>query len=210
MIEMAQMIWTGNRDWESLWDGDTPWVREMAEKSIPEDAVLIDRPPDVVKASIPYMVLPCLVCFAALFLKKKAADGPIVDLWSMPLSFLIGFFVAMPLHEFLHAICYPKGARVYIGVSLKRLRAYAVSSAALSRERYILMSSASSIPGILSLIVFLLCPIAMERLMTVCIVTSFLGLISPAPDHMDVLLLLRNVPKGATIQATGSGLAWYL
>ena len=93
---------------------------------------------------------------------------------------------------------------------MKRLRAYAISSAALSRERYILMSSASSIPGILSLIVFLLCPIAMERLMTVCIVTSFLGLISPAPDHMDVLLLLRNVPKGATIQATGSGLAWYL
>ena len=45
-------------------------------------------------------------------------------------SFIIGFFVAMPLHEFLQAISYPKGAKVYIGVSLKQLRAYAASSAA--------------------------------------------------------------------------------
>ena len=67
----------------------------------------------------------------------------------MPLSFIIGFFVAMPLHEFLHAISYPKGAKVYIGVSLKQLRAYAASSAALSRGRYIMMSLAPLIPGII-------------------------------------------------------------
>ena len=44
-----------------------------------------------------------------------------------------------------------KGAKVYIGVSLKQLRAYAASSAALSRGRYIMMSLAPLIPGIIFL-----------------------------------------------------------
>ena len=42
------------------------------------------------------------------------------------------------------------------------------------------------------------------------VVPSFMGLISPAPDYMDVLIILRKVPKGAMIQATENGLVWYL
>ena len=96
------------------------------------------------------------------------------------------------------------------GVSLKQLRAYAASSAALSRGRYIMMSLAPLIPGIIFLAVFVVCPISMKWLMTICVVPSFMGLISPAPDYMDVLIILRKVPKGAMIQATENGLVWYL
>ena len=156
------------------------------------------------------MIIPCIVCFVAVFTKKAQVDEFIFDLWFMPLSFIIGFFVAMPLHEFLHAICFPKGEKVYIGVSVKQLRAYAASSAALSRGRYIMMSLAPMIPGILSLAVFLACPITIKWLMTICVVSSFMGLISPSPDYMDVIILLRKVPKGAMIQATENGLVWYL
>lgn len=152
------------------------------------------------------MILPCIVCFVAIFIKRAQSDEYIFNLWFMPLSFFIGFFVAMPLHEFLHAIIYPKGAKVYIGVSLKQLRAYAASSAALSRERYIMMSLAPLIPGIVLLAVFLVCPITMKWLMTICMVSSIMGLISPAPDYMDVLIILQKVPKGAMIQVTENGL----
>ena len=38
-----------------------PWDREIEEKSIPENAVLIDRPDDIIKTSIPYMIIPCIV-----------------------------------------------------------------------------------------------------------------------------------------------------
>ena len=206
---MAQIIWDGNKNWDDVWNGKQRWDREIAEKSIPENSVLIDRPNDIVKASIPYMILPCIVCFVAIFTKKSLSGEYLFDLWFMPLSFLIGLFVAIPLHEFLHAICYPKGAKVYIGVSLKQLRAYAASSAALGRERYIMMSLAPMIPGILFLAVFLVCPITMKWLMTICVVPAIMGLISPAPDYMDVFILLRKVPKGAMIQATENGLVWY-
>lgn len=120
---MAQIIWDGNKNWENVWDGNQPWDREIAEKSIPGKAVLIDRSDDIIKVSIPYMIIPCIICFVASFTKKVQSDEFIFNLWFMPLSFIIGFFVAMPLHEFLHAISYPKGAKVYIGVSLKQLRA---------------------------------------------------------------------------------------
>lgn len=206
---MAQIIWNGNKNWDSVWDGNQPWDKEIKEKSISKSAVLIDRPNDIIKTSIPYMVVPCIICFIAVFIKKELSDEFIFNLWFMPLSFIIGFIVAMPLHEFLHAVCYPKGAKVYIGVSLKQLRAYAASSVELSRERYIIMSLMPSITGILPLACFMVCPITMKWLMTICIVPSFMGLISPAPDYMDVFLILRKVPKGAVIQATEDGLIWY-
>lgn len=45
---MAQIIWDGNKNWENVWDGKQPWDREIEEKSIPENAVLIDRPDDII------------------------------------------------------------------------------------------------------------------------------------------------------------------
>ena len=207
---MAQIIWNGNKNWDEVCDVKQPWDREIAGKSIPENSVLIDRPNDIFKSSIPYIILPCIVCFVAIFIKKAQVDEFIFDLWFMPLSFIIGFFVAMPLHEFLHAISYPKGAKVYIGVCIKQLRAYAASSVALSRGRYIMMSLAPMIPGILFLTVFLVCPITTKWLMTICVVPAMMGLISPAPDYMDVFIILRKVPKGAMIQPIENGLVWYL
>ena len=69
---MARIIWDGNKNWENVWDGKQPWDRECEEKSIPENAVLIDRPDDIIKASIPYMII--LVLYALLqFLSKKDA-----------------------------------------------------------------------------------------------------------------------------------------
>ena len=86
---MAQIIWEGNKNWENVWDGKQPWDREIEEKSIPENAVLIDRPDDIIKASIPYMIIPCIVCFVAIFTKKAQSDEFIFNLWFMPLSFII-------------------------------------------------------------------------------------------------------------------------
>lgn len=206
---MAQILWHGNHRWDDVWNGRQPWDREITEKRVPGNAVPVDRPADIVKASTPCMILPGILCFMAVWVKTMRAGEFLFDWWFVPLSFVLGFAVAMPLHEFLHAICYPKDARVYIGVCLKQLRAYAASAAALSRERYILMSLAPALSGLLALTAFLLCPVTMKWLMTLCVVPSFMGLLSPAPDYMDVIILLRQVPKGAMIQATASGLVWY-
>ncbi|MCD8025835.1 MAG: DUF3267 domain-containing protein [Clostridiales bacterium] len=206
---MAHIIWCGNKNWDDVSNGNQLWDKEISEKNIPEKAVFLDRPADIVKASVPYMIVPCIICFAAVLIKKELSDVFIFNVWFMPLSFLIGLIAAMPLHELFHAVCYPKGERVYIGVSIKQLRAFAASAAAMSRERYILMSLAPSALGVIPLVIFLACPITMKWLITICVVPMFMGLISPAPDYMDVILLLKKVPKGATVQPLKNGLVWY-
>ena len=45
---MAQIIC---KNWENVWNGNQPWDREIAGNSIPEKAVLIDRPDDIIRAS---------------------------------------------------------------------------------------------------------------------------------------------------------------
>lgn len=117
--------------------------------------------------------------------------------------------VALPLHELLHGLCYPDSAEVYIGVCLRRLQAYAVSACPLTRGRFIAMSLAPAAPGLAALALFLACPAAWRPLMTVCVVPAFMGLLSPAPDYMDIALVLRQTPRGAVIQASGDGLFWY-
>jgi len=58
-IKMARIIWDGNKNWENVWDGKQPWDRECEEKSIPENAVLIDRPFMVYAAVIYYWLFCC-------------------------------------------------------------------------------------------------------------------------------------------------------
>ena len=44
---------------------------------------------------------------------------------------------------------------------------------------------------------------------TICIICSFMGLISPAPDFMDVVSVIRKAPRKAMIQDSPNGLYYY-
>lgn len=197
---MPRIIWEGNQ---------REWGRAFPDRILPENAKRLDRPDDIVSASTPYMILPCVLCFLAVFAKSRAMGEFPFDLRFVPLAFLVGFLAALPLHELLHGLCYPVGAEVYIGVCLRKLRAYAVSACPLTRGRFIAMSLAPAVPGALALVMFLACPVTWKPLMTVCVVPAFMGLLSPAPDYLDVLLVLRQTPRGAVIQASSQGFFWY-
>lgn len=194
---MVKIIWEGNQDWD----------KEYPEGRPPENARKLQRPADVLKASVPYGIIPMLICFSCVFYKKSAASGFLFDPRLLPLSFVLGF-LCIPLHELLHAVCYPRQATVYLGVCLKKAAAYAVSFYPLSRRRFIVMSLAPLLLGAVPLLVFILCPADAKALLTICLVPSFMGLISPAPDYMDVLSVIRQVPPGATIRAANDGLYW--
>jgi hypothetical protein len=85
------------------------------------------------------------------FLNKQS---PIDPLFLLP-SFVIGFIIALPLHEFMHALCYPKSATVWIGLCLRKLAAYAISYHPLTKTRFIIMSLAPSVLGIIPLVLFI-------------------------------------------------------
>lgn len=196
------IIWEGNQDWDKRFE-------TFADEPIPENAAEIKTPKDKFKASVPYMILPCLICMVIVFIKTWLAKTFLFNVWFVPLSFLIGFLVALPVHEYLHALCYPKEAKVYVGVDLKRMRAYAMSFYPISKIRYIIMSLAPVIPGLIALTVFLICPPDSKAVNTLCVMPMFMSLLSPAPDYLDVLHILKQVPSGAKIQATKDSLYWF-
>lgn len=202
---MPKIVWLGNREWGSVVDGGQEWDKDMANSVIPPEAVRLSRPDDPFKGLMSYIVAPALLCFAAVLVKRAASEGPFLSPAFLPASFLLGLAVALPLHEYLHALCYPRDATVYVGVCLRQLRAFVASASSLKRGRFVLMSLAPASLGILSVIAFLACPASMKGLATVCLVPMFGGLISPAPDYRDVLLVLRSVPRGGRSSSRRKG-----
>ena len=109
----------------------------------------------------------------------------------------------------MHAFCYPKQAVVWVGLCLKKAAAYAVSFYPITRKRYIIMSLAPALIGIVPLILFIVLPITCKPLLSFCIVFAFYGLILPCPDYMDVIAVLKQTKKENMIQAANDGLYKY-
>lgn len=195
---MAKIMWEGNQEWD----------KAFPEVTIPSKAKKLEMPSDILKASLPYGILPMLLCFTCVFCKRTISSEFLFDLRFMPLSLLIGFLL-IPLHEFLHAICYPSDAIVYIGVSLKKLAAYAISFYPISKVRFIMMSLMPVLLGIIPMLVFILAPASQSILLTLSMAPMFMGMISPSPDYMIVILVLKHVPNGTMIQAANDGLYWF-
>ena len=194
---MPKIVWEGNRK--------SPGTSHQSPP-IPGNAEILRSADDFIGKSLPYGIAPMLLCMLAVFLKAFFHREPPVDPRFLIPGFVTGMLVALPLHELMHALCYPKGATVWIGLCLRKLAAYAVSYHPLTKKRFIMMSLAPSLLGMIPLAVFIAAPITMKPLLTICMIFAFMGLISPAPDYMDVVSVLRRAPSNAMICDSQEGL----
>ena len=62
--------------------------------------------------------------------------------------------------------------------------------------------------GIIPLAVFLIAP-SSPILTAICIPTGVIGMLGPMPDYMDVHMVLKQVPKGASVQSQNDGFYWF-
>ncbi len=197
---MPNIIWEGNKR-EFSTDHECPVISEKAVKLREADGFI--------GKALPYGIAPMMICMLAVFLKAFLNNQPPIEPIFMIPAMLLGFIVALPLHELMHAVCYPKQATVWVGLCLRKLAAYAISYHPLTKKRFIVMSLAPSLLGIGFLVIFIITPISMKPVLTISIISAFMGLISPAPDYMDIISVLRNAPDGALIQDTKDGLYYY-
>ena len=142
---MPRIVWEGNKK-EFGTSHESPALPEGAVKLRDADGFLI--------RSLPCGIVPMLICMLAVFFKAYTnRDVPIEPLMVVP-AMAAGFIAALPLHELMHALCYPEGATVWTGLCLRKLAAYAISYHPLTRTRFIVMSLAPCVLGIIPLIVF--------------------------------------------------------
>ena len=152
----------------------------------------------MVKA-IPLLILPFCIIFLSMFFKTLTSKQVVVTPIFICIGFFIGF-VALLIHEYLHAIIYPKDATVYIGFYPKALAMVALASYPLKRERFILMSLLPTILGIIPIIIFMITPPSMKGLNGFLFGLSIMGLTSPYPDFYNVYQVLKQTPKKCRIQ----------
>lgn len=144
--------------------------------------------------------LPFIIpAFVILFLSVYFKSG---EFFLLRLYIIIGVllgFLALIIHELLHAIVYPKNANVYIGIA-KPITFVALASYPLKKEKFILMCLLPYILGIIPLILFWIMPITDMKIHSILFGLSAMGLGSPYPDLFNVYQVLKQTPQNCKIQ----------
>lgn len=144
--------------------------------------------------------LPFIIpAFVILFLSVYFKSG---EIFLLRLYIIIGVllgFLALIIHELLHAIVYPKNANVYIGIA-KPITFVALASYPLKKGKFILMCLLPYILGIIPLILFWIMPITDMKIHSILFGLSAMGLGSPYPDLFNVYQVLKQTPKNCKIQ----------
>lgn len=199
VFTMPEIKWVGMKDADAA----------FPEQSLPYGAKPLRTPDPFSAATLPYGLLPLLLCFGALFFKAWLLGRFPMEPGYIPLGILLGLLL-IPVHEYLHGVCYPKGSTVYVGLIPKKMAAFAVCHVPISWRRFMVMSLLPAILGLVPLLAFLFAPASWGKIMGVCWPLAVMGLLSPMPDYMCVACVRRQVPRGAWLQTTNSGCFWYM
>lgn len=185
-----------------IWKGMIHSEDDFPTAELPQNAIKIEGEEDIKKMQIkalPFMIPSVLICFICMFVKTWIANQKVIHIGFLFLGVVVGF-VLLIVHEFLHAIVFPKGAIVYIGIMPKSFTAVALSASPIKRNRWIGMSLFPIILGIIPLILFCIAPIHFGKWNGLMFGMAMMGMISVYPDIYNVYHILKVVPKRASIQ----------
>ena len=145
--------------------------------------------------ALPFIIPALVILFLSVYFKSG-------EFFLLRLYIIIGVllgFLALIIHELLHAIVYPKNANVYIGIA-KPITFVALASYPLSKKRFILMCLLPYILGIIPFICFIISPSNNLILNAILWEMAFLGMASPYTDAYNVYQVIKQVPKGKKVQ----------
>ena len=185
---MPKIKWIGLIKEEKMKDYQVGELSKNAKK--------MNMPTTSKEMMIKAFIIPALVI---LFLSVYFKSG---EFFLLRLYIIIGVllgFLALIIHELLHAIVYPKNANVYIGIA-KPITFVALASYPLKKEKFILMCLLPYILGIIPLILFWIMPITDMKIHSILFGLSAMGLGSPYPDLFNVYQVLKQTPKNCKIQ----------
>ena len=162
---------------------------------------------DMMLKALPFAIPPVLVLLLSILIKTFLSNQVIVRREFVLLGFFVGFS-GLILHEFLHAMVYPKEATVYVGLHPKALAAVALASYPMKRSRFVFMSLLPLILGALPILAYWISPAAWKSWNSFCLGFSIMGLVSPYTDYYSVYQVLRQTPKGCYIQFYEDDMYW--
>ena len=172
-------------------------INEYQSGAPPKNAIRIETPRTIeklMKNASPIAIGLCLIMFAAMLGKSLYCQEMVIAPFMIPVGFLIGFCLLI-VHEWLHAIVYPKEAEVTIGRLRGRITFVALASYPLTRRRFVLMSLLPFVLGLLPLGLFILGKPEWKIFNGLMFGMAGIGMVSPFPDVYNVLTVLRKAER---------------
>jgi len=176
-------------------------VKEFQRGDLPQNAFRIDTASSInetLKRAFPIAAALCAVLFVTMFVKTFVNHVVVVNPLAVIGGVLAGFLL-LAVHEWLHAVVYPKGAEVTIGKLKGKLVFVALASYPMTRARFILMSLLPFVLGIFPLAVFIVSPAENRVLNGFMFGMAGMGMVSPYLDVYNVLAVLKQSKRGDRI-----------
>ena len=183
------------------------WIGKYNGDNLPAVDVEVDAQslPEVTTKSA-VMLIPILLIFALCVYCKRVYLGGIAF---SRVAWMIGILISLlffPVHELLHAICFPAGSQVFMFYTMQGLGITCTTP--MTRNRFVFVNLfPSMILGGISLILFLVIPCAYAFASTVLCVFSLLHLGVGYVDYLNIIHLLK-LPKNTVIQISGAKIYW--
>ncbi|WP_350453643.1 DUF3267 domain-containing protein [Slackia heliotrinireducens] len=187
---------------------------DLPVADMPERAVMFDEPDSldgIAREAVKYTLYMCFpvvaVLVAGLLLDGTDPLAPQFALGIM-LGAALSLVAAVP-HEFLHAMCMPRGAQVELWTALRQGMLFVTTTHPFTKGRFIVMSALPGLVlGVIPCLVWLLIPhgtLGSAALFTFG-ASSFL---MAAGDILNIANALRQVPTGGTVALSGIHSYWW-
>ena len=159
-------------------------------------------PDDMMKRSAPIMAVLCFAIAISVFAKNIISHSMTVFLPTVLAGCLIGVGLCI-VHEWLHGIVYPREAKVTIGKLKGQMVFVALASYPLKRIRFVIMCLLPFILGIIPWLLFIVSPAHNRAFNGFMFGMTCVGMVSPAPDVLNVILVMKQVRKGEKVMFYG-------
>lgn len=176
-------------------------INEYQTGVFPDRAVKIETPQsmeEMMKKAAPIGAVLCVLLFVVMLCKTIVCKAVVISPIFLFVGFVLGFLLLI-VHEWLHAIVYPREAKVTIGKIKGKMIFVALASYPLKRNRFILMCLLPFILGIVPLMIFIISPAEYRELNGLMFGMAGMGMVSPFPDVFHTILVLKNVNQNESV-----------
>ncbi|MCC3357784.1 DUF3267 domain-containing protein [Bacillus sp. REN16] len=194
-----------------VWKGIYKDLDQLPVGQLPDHAVKFKEPNSMLMLNLvaSLFIIPVLLLIALAVILKSLLSGSVemsfFNVWGIVLAFLM----ILP-HELLHAIVFPKEKEVELWFSPKSLVAFVISTAPISKSRFIFLSMLPNlIFGFIPLLIWIFLP---QGLVITEIVFSFafISLMFGIGDYLNIFNAILQMPKGSLQQLSGMNSYWYM
>lgn len=198
------------------------WIGSLDELNlpkinIPKNAVCVsldhESEEKLFVKSLPFIFISilnaCLFYFIKYLVKGKG-EVNINYIWALLISSVL-VVIFLPVHEYLHAIIYPKSAVIYMGFLRETGGMFISSQSPIKKRRYIVMSIFPFC--ILSLFPFIVyCFISLDKIFfnNLLFWFAFMTSLSTTGDFYNIYQTIKKIPKKAIMQVSDNKMYYFI